>query len=83
MEHQNIFDGPYYQPLDQIISIDGLTYARETFAREEIDILTPRLEAAGYSDVRWFAGETDSFGPLTRIGRAYNKDGDLVWFTYG
>lgn len=83
MDRQNIFEGPYYVPLSQVVSLDGLSYDRDKFAKEEIDILNPRLEALGYDDIHWFAGETDSFGPLSRIGRAHNAAGDLVWFTYG
>jgi hypothetical protein len=82
MTHNNIFEGPYYIPPTTIISLEGLTYG-ENYVQEEINIINPQLEALGYTDIKWLPGETDSFGPLTRLARAYNAEGDLVWFTYG
>lgn len=49
----------------------------------EKTILQPQLEDLGYTDVTWTRGETDSFGPLTRLCHARDQDGAQVWFIYG
>lgn len=48
----------------------------------EQKILKPALERKGFRDVRFFMGECDSCGPLSRIVRA-TKDGRRHEFFYG
>jgi hypothetical protein len=93
-ERRNIWDdteinhtpSPHYTMLSTVISFAGfefISHGSHSFAEQEKTILQPRLEELGYTDIRWFEGETDSFGPLTRRCRAVNPDGDTVWFMYG
>lgn len=77
---------PNYKMLTDVISFEGFQYlahGSNNFAVQERTILQPRLEEKGYTNVHWFEGETDSFGPLTRRCRATNPFGDTVWFMYG
>lgn len=53
------------------------------YRKGEIEILQPQMEAMGYTEFEWSMGEYDSFGPLTRICRAINKDGTKMAFIYG
>jgi hypothetical protein len=89
--HHNIWDestneppGPVYIPLMTVIDFEGFEFlSHGGYIEQEREILQPRLEALGYSNIYWFEGETDSFGPLTRRCRAVDKRGDTVWFVYG
>lgn len=49
----------------------------------EVTILTPALEARGYSNVGFYMIEQDSFGPLIRGVRATDTAGKTVRFFYG
>ena len=69
-----------YKDLYEVISFEGFSFA--SWRQGESDVLQPRLEALGYTDIKWFMGEHDSFGPLTRICHA-KKDGVLEKLTYG
>lgn len=74
-----------YTPLWEVISLEGLSYvtADGKYLEEERTIIKPRLEAAGYFDIEFLPGETDSFGPLTRTVVAYDADGHKEKFYYG
>jgi hypothetical protein len=48
----------------------------------EDETCQPALEKLGYERITFRMGERDSFGPLTRIVRAY-KGGACVEFVYG
>ncbi len=43
----------------------------------EQNILKPALEKLGYYDVRFYMGERDSFGPLSRVVKASHPDGAI------
>jgi hypothetical protein len=69
-----------------IILEDLLDFGRfdyDDWRKGEIQILQPQLESMGYSNIQWRPGETDSFGPLTRICRAIWPNRNVVWFIYG
>ena len=70
-----------YIDLTTVISFEGFNYA-DWFDGER-RWLQPRLEELGYTDVKWERGETDSFGPLTRVCVAKNPEGETVKFVYG
>lgn len=72
-----------YGDLSKLISFEGFSFARERYRRDELNILQPRLEDLGYHDIEWGPGETDSFGPLTRVCSAKTSTGHTVWFCYG
>ena len=72
-----------YEDLITLISFEGFEWDSKTFYQQERDLLQPRMEALGYTEIIWLQGETDSFGPLTRVCRAFDKDGELHWFVYG
>lgn len=69
------------QDLYDIISFQGFDWSR--YWEGEENILTPQLEALGYTDIRFVTGECDSFGPLSRKCIAYDKDGVFQTFFYG
>jgi hypothetical protein len=69
------------QPLYEVISMDGFDY--NLFIRDEKEILKPRLEEKGYTDIQFFMGEQDSFGPLSRICYCKDPDGNIKAFIYG
>jgi hypothetical protein len=69
---------------------DVISFARFHFnvsmssiKRQEHEILEPQLVDLGYTDITWWTGEEDSFGPLSRLCRAVDKNGDEVTFIYG
>ena len=70
-----------YYDLSSIISFDKFRF--DKYSEDEIDVLQPQLEALGYKDITWLKGETDSFGPLTRICHAYTSNNQLTRFMYG
>lgn len=72
-----------YIPLSDVIDLSGLDYLTTTYHRQEMELLQPRLEAQGYDVLGWFSGEMDSFGPLSRLCRAIDSDGEVVTFIYG
>ena len=69
--------------LMDLISFEGFHFARATYRDQEIEILQPRLEALGYSEIKWYDGERDSFGPLIRKCSATDPDGKSVELFYG
>lgn len=78
----NEYPTDHYENLFEHISSEGFSYDSRTYLQQEIDILQPRLEALGYTSITWLPGESDSWGPLTRVCMA-TKDHELVWFVYG
>lgn len=67
--------------LSEVISLDGFDYQR--WRESEEQIIRPQLAFLGYRDIRFGPGETDSFGPLTRMVFAIDPDGERVEFVYG
>jgi hypothetical protein len=53
------------------------------YASHEQEILKPAMEAKGFNTISFLMGERDSFGPLTRIVRCYDKTGRARLFVYG
>jgi len=70
-----------YKDLYEYISFEGFHFA--DYYDGEREILQPRLEALGYTDIKWSMGERDSFGPLTRVCRAVSVENKVTWFIYG
>lgn len=52
--------------LDEIIPDAFKTFDYNNWWDGEDKILKPALAAIGYENIRFFKGETDSFGPLSR-----------------
>lgn len=52
------------------------------YARWEREVATPALVEAGYTDIRFYNVERDSFGPLIR-GISTLKNGEQHTFYYG
>lgn len=76
-------EGPIdFRDLTQVVSFKDFTYDH-TYKIQEKTLLQPQLEAKGYTDCQWGPGETDSFGPLTRVCKARDQDGHLIHFVYG
>lgn len=48
----------------------------------ELNVAYPAAVKAGYDLIRFYDGEKDSFGPLTRVMEAV-KDGKKFYFVYG
>ena len=80
-----VYDYPAdeYKDLTAIISFAKFSFSSVDYVKEEKEILQPQLEALGYTEIIWLPGEHDSFGPLSRVCRAFDKKGDLHWFFYG
>lgn len=76
-------DAPEYEELSNVISLEGITFQRETYLDEELNILQPRLVALGYTQIRWSMGDSDAFGPLTRVCIARDAAGEVRRFVYG
>lgn len=55
----------------------------ERYFQGEQEILKPALWRRGYTDVRFYMIESDSFGPLIRGCKAVDEDGKPVEFFYG
>jgi hypothetical protein len=59
------------------------TDSNRHFAATEQEVLSPGLEALGYTlRTKWFTGDGDSFGPLTRCIKV-EKDGVRSTVVYG
>jgi len=59
---------------------DGFSFCN--YMTGEKDILQPRLEAKGYTNIIFSMGEYDSFGPLSRVVNA-RLNGERIKFIYG
>lgn len=77
----SIDDG--YPDLAGIIDFANFDFDKNTYRTQERTILEPQLRALGYSSITWSDGETDSFGPLSRLCRAKSRDKIWVTFIYG
>jgi hypothetical protein len=56
---------------------------KKHYAATEQEVLSPGLEKLGYTlRTKWFTGDGDSFGPLTRCIKV-EKDGVRVTVVYG
>ena len=71
-----------YIELSSIVDFTDFKYD-DTYREQEGVLLTPQLEALGFTHIAWMPGEYDSFGPLTRVCRAKNRFNEVVWFMYG
>ena len=70
-----------YLELGDFISFGEFSFINYREGEEEL--LRPRLEELGFSDIRFSMGECDSFGPLTRVVHARNGKGTPMQFIYG
>ena len=70
-----------YRDLEELIDFAVFDFAN--YREGEGTLLTPQLEALGYTQIQFQMGEHDSFGPLTRTCRTINRWGQVVWFIYG
>lgn len=62
---------------------DAAAFDFGNWSKGERDILRPALERRGFTDVGFYMGEQDSFGPLSRGVSATNPEGARVRFYYG
>ena len=67
--------------LNELLSFQGFSFSR--YYRDEVTVLQPQLEELGYSEIRWYPGESDSFGPLTRTVMMVDSQGRWVQGVYG
>lgn len=76
---------PGARQLGDIISFARFRFNVSTSAilRQEKEILEPQLIDLGYTDFVWEMLEQDSFGPLSRLCHATNREGERVTFFYG
>lgn len=70
-----------YEELSNVISMEDFDYA--DYRNGELEILQPRLVALGFSEIRWYMGDHDSFGPLTRVCFCRDKTDKVRQFVYG
>ena len=70
-----------WKDLHEIISFEDFDFMFHL--RDEKDILQPQLEKLGFINISWGSGETDSFGPLTRVCRVTDKFGNFHYYVYG
>lgn len=70
------------EDLANVVSFEGFSFSVLEYRNGEQTILKPQLEKLGYTDVHFFMGERDSFGPLSRVVTCV-KDGQPVSFYYG
>ena len=73
--------GIEYKHLEDLIDFEGFSF--DKWRTGEVSILEPQLHKLGYHDLVWSMGDFDSFGPLTRVCKAKNSSGEVVWFIYG
>lgn len=70
-------------PLESVIGFEDFNFDM-FYIEKEIEILQPRLEKLGYTDVRWRDGAIASNGvPITRVCVAKDKKRHTVHFVYG
>ena len=72
---------PEYEDLYDVISFDNFSWP--DWLRDEKAVLEPQLTTLGYTDIHWDMGDYDEFGPLTRVCRANDSEGNVHWFIYG
>jgi hypothetical protein len=77
----NYEDGEKYEALEDVIPFAGFDFVM--YYQGERELLKPRLEALGYTKIKFEMGEYDSFGPLTRVCKAKDAEGKDRRFIYG
>lgn len=63
--------------------INWSEFSWSEYGQSEQRFIKPVLEAAGYHSIRFSMGESDSFGPLSRIVHAMDAKGVIHLFYYG
>lgn len=76
-------DAIEYEELSNVISLEGIQYTRDTYLDDELNVLQPRLVSCGFTDIKWRMGDSDAFGPLTRVCTCRDAAGELRFFVYG
>lgn len=71
-----------FEDLYKIISFEGFTFSRYNYIKEEQELLKPRLEELGFSEIEFEMGESDSFGPLSRFCTCVDAFGNKRAFIY-
>lgn len=66
--------------LEDVIDFTDFNYANWWDGEDKI--LKPQLESLGYTNIRFSPGETDTYGPLTRMCYA-DLNGARLEFCYG
>ena len=78
---------PHYDDLFEFLRIEGdgelVGFDFSKYWSGEQNILKPALERRGFTQVAFFDGERDSFGPLSRIVTATDAKGQSRKFIYG
>jgi hypothetical protein len=72
-----------YPDLAGIIDFAQFDFDKNTYRTQERTILEPQLRKLGYTHISWSTGESDSFGPLSRLCKTKSRDGIWVTFIYG
>jgi len=70
-----------YENLLSVVSFEDFLY--RDYLKHEQTLLKPRLKASGFRDISFVDGESDNFGPLSRICRCTDKRGKQRQFYYG
>ena len=58
-------------------------YCGQRYDKWEAEVAEPALHDLGFKQVRWHSGESDSFGPLSRVASCLDSDGNRVQLMYG
>ena len=66
---------------EQGVEITGFSFSE--YHSSELNLMKPALEKLGFTEVRFFTMERDSFGPLLRGCVAVDKQGKTQEFYYG
>ena len=72
---------PKYEDLYEILPDIDIDF--DNYWKCEQEVITPALMQKGFSEIEWYMGERDSFGPLSRYTKCYDKDGNERRFVYG
>lgn len=70
-----------YDSMIEGLSFEGFDW--KNYWESEKEILQPQLEALGLTVEKWFNGETDSWGPLSRVALIVDAYGQRAYFIYG
>ena len=65
------------------VELDWSQFSYRDYKRCEKEVLEPQLKKLRFKNFFWFNGESDSFGPLTRMGNMNDPEGRTVSFVYG
>lgn len=69
------------EDLHNVVSFEGFDFS--AYFTHEQELLKPRLEAKGFTAISFAMGESDSFGPLSRVCYATDSEGNNRTFMYG